>query len=46
MRTRAYKEDVATQPRSVREFAMQTLCSDFFLKRISFVQKYQKMREF
>ena len=27
MRTRAYKEDVATQPRSAREFALQTLCS-------------------
>ncbi len=26
MRTRAYKEDVATQPRSAREFALQTLC--------------------
>ncbi len=27
MRTRAYKEDVTTQPRSAREFALQTLCS-------------------
>ena len=27
MRTRAYKEDVATRPRSAREFAKQTLCS-------------------